>query len=71
MKDVKADERFEQAAGALVDVWCAQDAGERADDAAKLYRRLSQQLAADYGRDLGDVMHMVSSHAVDSYMELV
>ena len=69
--NVKADERFGKAADALVSVWCAQDAGERADEEAKLYRRLSQQLAEDYGRDLGDVMHMVSSHAMGAYMELV
>lgn len=71
MKGIKADERFGKAADALVSVWCAQDAGERADEEAKLYRRLAQQLAGDYGRDLGDVLHMVSSHAMDSYMELV
>lgn len=71
MKDIKADDRFERAADALVDVWCAQDAGESADESAKLYRTMAKQLASDYGRDLGDVMHMVSSHAMDAYMELV
>lgn len=68
---IKSDNRFAQAVTALVEVWCAQDIGERADEAAKLYRDNARALAEETGKPLNEVQHMISTHAMTRYMELV
>ncbi len=68
---IKDDKRFAQAADALVEVWCAQDIGEHADEAAKLYRSNARALAEESGKPLNEVQHLISTHAMTRYMELV
>ncbi len=67
---VLADDRFEEAADCLMEMWTAEGMGEHADDAAKWYRLLAKELADDYNMDLGDVRRMIFSHANDMYKQL-
>lgn len=68
---IKEDPKFAEAARCLLATWLAQDAGERADEEAKRYRRLAFELADAYGRDFGHVAHLLSAAAQQRYMEIV
>ena len=64
---IEDDERFQRAADALRDVWYAHDAGEHADESAKLSNRLRAQLAEDYRIPNGKVLAMVRCRAMEDY----
>ena len=64
---IKQDERFQCAAYAQLDIWCAEDAGEHADESAKLLRRLVEQLADDYGLSEATVSALVGRQALKDY----
>lgn len=64
---IKQDERFQYAAYAQLDIWCAEDAGEHADESSKLLRRLIGQLADDYGLSKATVSALVARRALEDY----
>lgn len=64
---IKQDERFLRAADAQLGIWCAEDAGEHEDDAAKLLRRLVEQLSDDYGLSEATVSALVARQALTDY----
>lgn len=64
---IKQDERFQLAADAQLDIWCAQDEGGYADDSARLLRRLVERLADDYGLSEATVSALVARRALEDY----
>lgn len=64
---IKQDERFQYAADAQLDIWCAEDAGEHEDESAKLLRRLVERLADDYGLSKATVSVLVARRALEDY----
>lgn len=64
---IKQDERFQYAAYAQLDIWCAEDEGGHADDSARLLRRLIGQLADDYGLSKATVSALVGRQALRRY----
>lgn len=64
---IKQDERFLCAVDAQLDIWCAEDEGGRADQSAKLLRRLVEQLADDYGLSKATVSALVARRALEAY----
>ena len=64
---IKQDKRFLQAVDAQLDIWCAEDAGEHADESAKLLRRLIEQLSDDYAQNKGTISALVGRQALRRY----
>lgn len=64
---IKQDERFQYAADAQLDIWCAEDAGEHEGESAKLLRRLVERLADDYGLSKATVSALVARRALEDY----
>ena len=64
---IKQDERFLRAAEAQLAIWCAEDAGEHEDEAAKLLRHLTEQLSDDYGLSEATVSAIVGRQALTDY----
>lgn len=64
---IKQDKRFLQAVDAQLAIWCAEDAGEHADESAKLLRRLIEQLSDDYAQNKGTISALVGRQALRRY----
>ncbi|WP_449133771.1 hypothetical protein [Senegalimassilia sp.] len=64
---IKQDERFQLAADAQLDIWCAQDEGGYADDSARFLRRLIERLADEYGLSKATVSALVARRALEDY----
>lgn len=60
---------FDQAVDALVDVWCAEDAGEHADEENKLYKLNTIELSKRQGRTVAYVRRAVAQLALEKYAE--
>ena len=63
------EETIGLAADSLVEAWCAEDAGEHADESAKWFRSYVSELVND-GYDRDDVVRDARARARESYMEL-